>query len=70
MAFPFSDTSFSARKPPNPAYPTTLVAIGDHIRRHWLDLGLFQKEVAKRIEWITDTIATWELNRTEPEARC
>ena len=43
------------------------MTIGDHIRTRRLDLGLFQKEVAKRVGVTTDTITNWELNRTEPE---
>jgi transcriptional regulator with XRE-family HTH domain len=40
--------------------------IGDHLRKHRLDLGLLQREVAERIGASTATIANWELGRTTP----
>ena len=48
------------------SYPKALIALGDHIRKRRLDLGLLQKEVAERIGVTTQTITNWELARTEP----
>ena len=45
------------------------MTIGDHVRARRLDLGLWQKEVAKQIGVTTTTITNWELNRCEPEIR-
>ena len=59
-----------AEKPLLKAYPKTFNTLGDHIRKHRLDLGLFQKEVAERIGVTTQTITNWELARTEPGIRC
>ena len=56
-------------KTPSPAYPKGIKTLGDHIRKKRLDLGLFQKDVAKQIRVNKDTIHIWETNRTEPELR-
>jgi transcriptional regulator with XRE-family HTH domain len=58
-----------AQKPINPYYPKELRTLGDHIRKRRLDLGLFQKDVAKKLHTTTDTITNWEKNRVEPEFR-
>lgn len=67
VSFPFDNFSFSARKPLDPAYPVELETVGDHLRKRRLDLGLWQKQVAKRIGVTTCTITNWELSRTGPE---
>ena len=67
VSFPFTNISFSAQKPLDPAYPTLISTIGDHIRTRRLDLGLLQKDVAERIGVDTDTIMNWERNRCEPK---
>lgn len=56
-------------KPSNPAYPTDLNTLGDHLRKVRLDRGLSQPEVAKILKVATDTVTGWELNRHEPPAR-
>lgn len=66
---PFTNITVSGRKLLDPAYPDALETLGDRLRTRRLDLGLFQKEVAKHIGVTTDTITNWELNRTEPEVR-
>ena len=47
-------------------YPKELNTLGDHIKAKRLDLGLFQKKVAKIIGVTTDTITNWEKNRNQP----
>jgi DNA-binding XRE family transcriptional regulator len=61
--------TLSAKRPPNSAYPKTLVTLGDHLRKRRLDVGLFQKDVAVAIGVDTMTICNWEKGRTEPELR-
>lgn len=43
--------------------PTT---IGEHIKRRRLELGLYQKDVAKLLGVTEYTIINWEKGRTEP----
>ena len=62
--------TLEAEKPLHKSYPTALLTLGDHIRKHRLDLGLLQREVAERIGVTADTITNWELARTEPGIRC
>lgn len=41
------------------------VSIGDHIRKKRLQLGLFQREVAKQLEVNPWTVLNWEKGKTE-----
>ena len=41
--------------------------LGDHIRAARLDRGLFQKDVAQMVGVSTDTVTTWEKNRSNPD---
>ena len=50
-------------------YPTEIKTLGDHIRKRRLDLGLFQKQVAKFIGVTTSTVTNWEKNRNKPECK-
>ncbi len=43
--------------------------LGDHIRKHRLDLGLYQRQVAARIGVTESTIFNWESNATSPSVR-
>jgi len=43
--------------------------MGDHIRKRRLDLGLFQKDVAKSIGADICSLYNWERGRAEPKAR-
>ena len=43
--------------------------LGDHIRARRLDLGLFQKDVARLMGVTTDTVTNWEKNRSNPDLR-
>tara|TARA_Y100000589_G_scaffold256531_1_gene245709 strand:- start:158 stop:562 length:405 start_codon:yes stop_codon:yes gene_type:complete len=56
----------SSALPVNPAYPATLVTLGDHIRKRRLDLGIKQKELATIINVTKETIWNWENNRIIP----
>ncbi len=51
----------------NPAYPKTIVTLGDHLRKKRLDLKLEQKDVAKLLKITPDSIYLWENNRVEPK---
>jgi transcriptional regulator with XRE-family HTH domain len=56
-------------KPSNPAYPTDLNTLGNHLRKVRLNRGLSQLEVARLLHVTPDTVTGWELNRHEPPAR-
>ncbi|MCK4673518.1 helix-turn-helix transcriptional regulator [candidate division WOR-3 bacterium] len=40
--------------------------LGEKIRKHRMDLGLFQKDVAKFVGVKTDTVTLWEKDKTKP----
>jgi transcriptional regulator with XRE-family HTH domain len=69
IALPFCHIKREGKRPQNPAYPKSLTAIGDHIKKRRLDLGLFQKQAAAQIGADEMTICHWELGLTEPEIR-
>ena len=62
----FCHLRFEAVRPLPNGYPTELETIGDHIRRRRMDLGLFQREVARRIGVTTDTVCLWEKTGSTP----
>jgi len=43
--------------------------LGDHIRRRRLDLGLWQRTLAKRLRVRVETVGNWELGRAKPLVR-
>ena len=43
--------------------------LGERIRKHRMDLGLFQKDVARFVGVVIDTVALWEKGRKEPSKR-
>ena len=45
--------------------PRKLKTIGDHLRKHRLDLGLKQKEVSRIIGVTRAMISAWEMNPVE-----
>jgi transcriptional regulator with XRE-family HTH domain len=57
------------QKPVSPAYPRELRTLGDHLRKRRLNLGLLQREAAKRLEVNTATVTNWELGHSTPEFR-
>jgi DNA-binding XRE family transcriptional regulator len=58
-----------ASKPISPAYPLELNTLGDHLRKHRLDLGLLQKDVARIIGCDPCSIYDWENHRCRPQLR-
>jgi len=47
-------------------YPIKPKTLGEKIRKHHLDLSLFQKDVAKFVGVSADTVTYWERGRTQP----
>ena len=66
---PFCYIQLTGLKSLPPFYPKQLITLGDHLRKHRLDLGLLQKDVAKKIGVNKSTITNWELNHNFPELR-
>ena len=54
-------------KPVALPYPDTLTTLGDHVRTRRLDLGLYQKDVARQLGVKTETVTNWEKNYTSPQ---
>jgi transcriptional regulator with XRE-family HTH domain len=65
----FCHLRLKAKKPANTGYPRELKTIGDHIRKHRLDRGLQQKEVALLICVDKTTIMNWERGHRTPAIR-
>lgn len=65
----FVNLTLKCKRPVNPAYPTSLDTLGDHLRKIRLDRGLSQPQVAKVLKVTPDTVTGWELNRHQPPAR-
>jgi len=65
-ALPFCHRRISCKKPKDCAYPKELLSLGDHLRKHRLDQGLLQKEVAERLGVDEATVFNWEKNRNQP----
>jgi len=47
-------------------YPLRPKTLGEHIKKKRMDMGLYQKDVARIIGVSTDTITNWEKGRTKP----
>jgi DNA-binding transcriptional regulator YiaG len=47
-------------------YPLRPKTLGERIKKKRMDMGLFQKDVARMIGGSTDTITNWEKGRTKP----
>ena len=69
LAFPFYETTLTARKPQDPAYPAQLETVGDHLRKRRLDLNLLQKVVARQIGAHITSLWAWETNTKTPALR-
>ncbi len=65
-ALPFSASRKSIPRQKPKGYPKELKTIGDHIRAWRMDHYLTQAELAKKLVVCDDTIAGWEMRRTEP----
>jgi transcriptional regulator with XRE-family HTH domain len=48
-------------------YPKEIKTIGDHLKKRGLDLGLLQKDVAKKLNVTLCTIHNWERQRNSPK---
>jgi transcriptional regulator with XRE-family HTH domain len=66
---PFCNLSLKGRRPKSKHYPNQINTLGDHLRKRRLDLGLLQKEVARKIGVDEVSIYNWERQRTQPEIR-
>jgi transcriptional regulator with XRE-family HTH domain len=60
-------TQLKSLKPKPKGYPNEIITLGDHLRKKRLDLGLTQEEIAPKIKASKASIASWEMNRYEPE---
>ena len=49
VALTFCHVHLRGQKPPSAEYPAEIQTLGDHIRKHQLDLGLLQKQVAVQL---------------------
>ncbi len=65
-ALPFCHCELKAEKPSDFRYPTEIKTLGDQLRARWLDLGLYQKDVAAKLGVSEDTICHWESGRVKP----
>jgi transcriptional regulator with XRE-family HTH domain len=68
-ALPFCHAELRAPKPKSDHYPTEISTLGDHIRKHRLDLDLMQRQVGEQIGVDEATITNWERNATDPAVR-
>jgi transcriptional regulator with XRE-family HTH domain len=68
-ALPFCHAEIRFPKPKSTAYPRTINTLGDHMRKHRLDLQLLQKQVADQIGVDELTVTNWERNATVPAIR-
>ena len=62
----FTHLALIGERPKPEAHPKELNTLGDHILKKRLELGLFQKEVARQIGVDKSTVYNWETNRNEP----
>lgn len=53
-------------KIPDHRYPKDLRTLGDHVRKHRLDLGLRQKDVGALVGAAKPTVDAWEHRGTRP----
>ena len=68
VSLPFYRWSLAAQTP-IPGYPATLEHVGHHILKRRLDLGLREKEAARRLGVHPGGLENWEHGRTKPADR-
>ena len=68
-ALPFCHFTLRGRRPPPDGYPEELRTLGNHLRAKRLDLGLLQREVARKLGVTEDTVHNWETDRKSPQLR-
>lgn len=66
VALPFCNVVLNAQKPILKGYPVEVKTIGDRIKKHRLDLGLKQKDVADQLGVSISNIAYFERNAAFP----
>ena len=54
---------------PDPRLPDPVRTIGDHIRKHRLENGLTQAEVAEDVGVTATALGHWETNKRTPSER-
>ena len=69
VALPSCQLSLVCSKPKSYAYPRELRTIGDHLRKHRLDLSLHQVATGQRIGVCCSTVSLWEKGRSRPHLR-
>jgi transcriptional regulator with XRE-family HTH domain len=50
-------------------YPKRPKTLGERIKKKRMDMGLYQKDVAKLIGVSIDTVILWEKSRTKPSRK-
>lgn len=50
-------------------YPIIPKTLAEKIRKHRMDMGLFQRDVARFVGVATDTVTNWEKGRHQPNSR-
>jgi site-specific DNA recombinase len=68
-ALPFYHQKLSASKPISSEYPSELNTISDHIRKRRLELGLYQRDVARIVGVDKATVFNWEAGTASPNLR-
>ena len=66
---PFSELEIVVPKYGHIKPPTTLITLGDHIRKKRIESWLMQKEVAEILNVCEDTITGWETGRSDPQTK-
>ena len=66
---PFCGVHLRGQKPLPAGYPGELRTLGDHVRKHRLDLGLRQRDVARQLGVNVNTVTNWEVGRSTPVPR-
>ena len=69
VALPFCKSEQRSEKPKPKGYPLEPKTLGDHIRKHRMDLKLFQHQVAEQLGVDKSTIHNWERNFNTPDTR-
>jgi transcriptional regulator with XRE-family HTH domain len=67
-AFPFCNVTLRGQKP-RPGYPDEPKTLGERLLKRRLDLGLRQRDVAKRLGASHQSYENWEMDKHEPEFR-
>lgn len=66
---PTCHLTIRASKPKPDGYPNEPKTLGEHLKKRRLDLGLIQRDVAKRVEVDKTSVWNWETDRNVPELR-